>query len=140
MRAWLWLVSGVVPMALLSPCPAGPQGPSRLLLTQPLPRLDGAHLRVTLVEVTYPAGGSSAPHSHPCPVVGYVLAGHLRFAVDGGIDSTFVEGEGFYEASHGVHRISANASTTEPVRFLAWFVCESDTPLSTPLPEPGHHD
>ena len=28
---------------------------------------------MTTVEVTYPPGGFSTPHSHPCPVIGYVL-------------------------------------------------------------------
>ena len=35
-----------------------------------LPHLDGANLKVTVVEVVYGPGQSSRPHSHPCPVIG----------------------------------------------------------------------
>lgn len=51
--------------------------------SQALPRLDGGHVAVKIVEVSYLPGGCSAPHSHPCPVVGYVLKGAPRIQVSG---------------------------------------------------------
>lgn len=39
-------------------------------------------------------------------------------------------GGGFYEAPNGVHLISANASTTEPAKLLAYFIGDQDAPLS----------
>ena len=107
---------------------------SRAVFSQALPRLDGSRLQVTTVEVTYPPGGSSAPHSHPCPVIGYVLKGAVRMQVKGGAPATYTAGESFYEAPNGVHLVSENASSTEPVRFLAYFICDHDTPLSVPAP------
>ena len=73
----LWNASGAS-LAADSPHPArlGPR--SHIAFSHALPPLDGARLQVTTVEVTYPPGGSSAPHSHPCPVVGYVIAGAVR--------------------------------------------------------------
>src|SRR5215510_6236198 len=38
---------------------------SRIALAQVLPNLDAGRLQVKLVEVTYPPGGFSAPHTHP---------------------------------------------------------------------------
>src|ERR1700733_14323103 len=42
-----------------------------------------AHLKATLVEVNYGPGESSEPHTHPCPVIVYVLEGSLRTQVTG---------------------------------------------------------
>jgi quercetin dioxygenase-like cupin family protein len=112
------------------PAPPGGDAAVRSVLTQTLPAMDGAKLHVTVVEVSYAPGGSSKPHSHPCPVIGYVLDGSLRSGVRGGADSVYHAGETFYEEPNGVHAVSANASGTEPVRFLAYFICDRDAPLS----------
>src|SRR5271170_7409792 len=96
---------------------------TRIVFSQSLPQLDATHLKVTTVEVTYPPGGSSAPHSHPCPVIGYVLRGAVRMQVKGGPVSVYRPGDSFYEAPNGVHMVSANASRTEPAVFLAYFIC-----------------
>src|SRR5271154_5456031 len=114
---------------------------SRTVFSQALPRLDGSRLQVTTVEVTYPPGGSSAPHSHPCPVIGYVLHGAVRMQVKGGVESVYQAGESFYEAPNGVHLVSANASRKEPAVFLAYFICDHSAPLSSKVPgdpSPGH--
>ena len=104
----------------------------------PLPHMDGAALRLQGIEVRYAPGGASEPHSHPCPVIGYVLEGALRSQVEGQPEAIYKAGESFYEAAHGVHVVSASASATEPVRFLAIFVCDHDAPLSGP-PASGAH-
>jgi quercetin dioxygenase-like cupin family protein len=74
-----------------------------------LPPLNGEHVKVSVVEVTYAPGESSRPHTHPCPVIGYVVEGRVRIQVKGGSEKTFAAGETFYEAANGVHLISANA-------------------------------
>jgi quercetin dioxygenase-like cupin family protein len=50
-------------------------GHARIAFSHALPRLYGTHLKATIVEVTYGPGASSPPHSHPCPVIGYVIEG-----------------------------------------------------------------
>jgi quercetin dioxygenase-like cupin family protein len=107
----------------------------RIAFSHALPNLDSAHLKATLVEVTYLPGGSSPPHSHPCAVIGYVIQGSLRTQVKGEPEVIYTAGQSFYEAPNGVHTISANASNKVPVRFLAYFVCDHETPLSVPPPE-----
>lgn len=105
---------------------------TRVAMAQALSPMQGDHLKVTVVEVTYPPGGSSAPHSHPCPVVGYVIAGALRTQVKGESERMYRVGESFYEPANGVHQVSANASESEPAKFLAYFVCDHETALSVP--------
>ena len=110
-----------------------PSSQSKVVLSQPLPPMDGAHLETTLVHVTYPPGGANATHRHPCPVVGYVLEGALRMQVMGKAEVVYKAGDTFYESPTDVHVVSANASQDKPARFLAYFVCDHRTPLSVPV-------
>ena len=107
-------------------------GNSRVAFAHALPRLDGAHLKVSVVEVAYGPGESSPPHTHPCPVVGYVIAGAIRTQVKGEPEVVYRAGESFYEAPNGTHLVSANASDKESAKFLAYFVCDHDAPLGGP--------
>ena len=108
---------------------------ARLVFSRALPALNGDHLKLSMVEVRYGPGESSPQHSHPCPVVGYVVEGAYRTQVKGEPEKIYKAGESFYEAPNGVHLVSANASSTEPVKFIANFVCDHDTPLSVPAPD-----
>jgi quercetin dioxygenase-like cupin family protein len=113
----------------------GPGAPSdgaqvRTAITHDLAEMNGSWLKATVVEVTYGPGASSPPHSHPCPVIGYVVDGSLRTQVKGEPEAVYQAGESFYEAPNGVHQVSANASDRKPARLLAYFICDRDTPLS----------
>lgn len=110
---------------------------SRLTLSHALPPMDGAHLKASVIEVAYGPGGSSAPHSHPCPILGYVMEGTLRMQVKGEPEVLYKAGESFYEAPDGVHLVSANASGAEAARFVAFFTCDREAPLSSAVPQPG---
>jgi quercetin dioxygenase-like cupin family protein len=106
----------------------------RPVFTHALPVLDGGKLKAQIVEVTYKPGESSAQHSHPCAVIGYVLEGAVRMQVKGEPEAIYKAGQSFYEAPNGVHAVSGNASKTEPARFLAYFTCDHETPLTVPAP------
>jgi quercetin dioxygenase-like cupin family protein len=130
-RIWgnRWCIGLLCAAAFLS---GEPVQHARMAYVHALPKLDGGHLQASIVEVTYGPGGSSMPHSHPCPVIGYVLEGAVRMQVKGGEEKIYRAGQSFYEAPNGVHEVSANASSEKPARFLAYFVCDRDTPLSVP--------
>ncbi|MDQ2832913.1 MAG: cupin domain-containing protein [Acidobacteriota bacterium] len=106
---------------------------SRTAFSHPLPELNGNKLHVEGVEVTYGPGAVSPAHSHPCPVIGYVVSGSIRTKVQGQPEAVYKAGESFYEPPDGVHLISGNASATEPAKLLAFFVCDHVAPLSTPV-------
>ena len=118
--------------------PNGSSASSRIAISRALPSMDGAHLRATIVEVTYLPAGKSSPHSHPCPVFGYVFEGAVRMQVKGEDKAIYKAGDSFYEAPNGLHQISENASQTKPAKFLAWYICDHDTPLSVPAPNPSN--
>lgn len=107
---------------------------ARIVISEPLSKLDGERLKAVLVEVTYGPSEASLPHSHPCAVIGYVVEGALRTQVKGEPEMIYKAGESFYEAPNGVHLISANASSKEPTKLLAYLICDRDVPLSVDLP------
>jgi quercetin dioxygenase-like cupin family protein len=86
-------------------------------------------------EVTYGPGEWSPAHSHLCAVIGYVIEGAVRMQVKGEPEATYKAGQSLYEAPNGVHAISANASKTERARFLAYFTCDRESPLTVAAPE-----
>jgi len=111
---------------------------ARTVLSKPLPNLNGHHLKAVLVEVRYGPGEASSPHRHPCAVIGYVVEGSLRTQVKGEPEMIYKASESFYEAPNGVHLVSANASSTEPAKFVAYLICDQDAPLSVDVPENVH--
>lgn len=108
-----------------------------MLFSKELPSLHTSHLKVTLVEVNYGPGEASAPHSHPCAVIGYVVTGTLRTQVKGEPEMIYEAGGTFYEAPNGIHLVSANDSKTEPAKLLAYLICEQHAPLSVDAQRKG---
>ena len=104
----------------------------RVALSRSLPAMKGDGLKITVLEVTYAPGGASPAHSHPCPVVAYVVSGAIRSQVQGEPEAIYQAGESFFEPANGVHLISANASRTAPAKFVAYFLCDHETKLSVP--------
>jgi quercetin dioxygenase-like cupin family protein len=58
--------------------------------------------------------------------------------VKGEPEAIYRAGESFYEAPNGVHLVSANASSTEPAKLVAYLICDHDAPLSIDLTEDIH--
>lgn len=135
-----WIVTGIVLAHAHTSTVAAQDGTSHrperthVAFGGALPKLEGSRLKATLVEVTYQPGDSSTAHRHPCPVVGYVIEGSYRTRSGDEPEAVFTAGQTFYEAPGSVHRVSANASRDRPVRFLAYFVCDSEAPLTAPVP------
>ena len=109
---------------------------SRVAFSHALPALNGEKLAVNVVEVSYGPGEASPAHSHPCPVIAYVIDGEIRSQVKGQPEAVYKAGESFYEAPNGIHQVSANASRTKPAKLLAIFVCDHAAPLSAPAEAP----
>ena len=107
----------------------------RVVQTHELPQLDGGHLKATLAEVTFAPGEVSQQHSHPCPVLVYVVQGAIRAKINSGPETVYHAGESFYEAPFSLHAVSANASATESAKFVAFAVCDREGPLSIPASE-----
>lgn len=98
-----------------------------------LPNTKGKNM--VAVVVTYPPGAKSPPHHHAPSafIYAYVLSGAIRSQVDAAPARIYRTGEGFYEMPGSHHRMSENASDSEPASLLAIFVVNSgDKNLTTP--------
>jgi quercetin dioxygenase-like cupin family protein len=99
----------------------------------PKVNLDG--WQMTASEITYPPGESSGVHRHPGFVVGYVLEGQYRFAVNDQAPTVLSAGQMFFEsfdAPGEVHAVSGNASSTQPAKILAIVFTKKGDPVTLP--------
>ena len=108
-------------------------GPAKVtpLMTKDLAGVDGKEIIMSTVE--YVPGGHSVPHRHDANVLVYVLEGALTMQVDGHEPVTLKPGDTFYESPDDVHRVSANASKTEPAKFLVFMVKDKGKPPTRPV-------
>jgi quercetin dioxygenase-like cupin family protein len=104
----------------------------RPVFERAIPNIPGKSL--IAVEVIYPPGGKSAPHFHTKSafIYAHVLSGAIRSQVDGEPAKVYQVGEGFYENPGSHHRVSENASDTEPASLLAVFITDPTDTLTIP--------
>ena len=88
-----------------------------------------AGMEASLVEVSYPPGGRSAEHRHPGFIVGYVLEGQIRFAINQETPRVLRTGEMFYEPTGALHSTSENAQPGMPAKILAFMVTPAGRPV-----------
>ncbi|MDY6946369.1 MAG: cupin domain-containing protein [Pseudomonadota bacterium] len=101
------------------------------LLTEPLSGNAGKEVVVLTVE--YLPGGASAAHRHDADVFVYVLEGAVVMQVDGKEPVTVRKGQTFKESPTDIHRQSANASKTEPAKFVVFMIKDQGKPATRPL-------
>jgi quercetin dioxygenase-like cupin family protein len=92
----------------------------RDVITQEIPGEPPRDL--SLVEVTYPPGTSSPPHLHANGVMAFVVSGTVISKVGDGPEQIFHAGDAWWEPPGAIHRVSRNASSTEPETLLAIYV------------------
>ena len=119
-----------------APSSAALLAPSSKPLAQkatPAVNLDG--WQISASEVTYPPGEASGQHRHPGFVIGYVLEGQYKFAVNGDAPTVLAAGQMFFEsfdAPGQVHAVSGNASTTQTTKILAIVFHKKGDPVTIP--------
>ena len=103
---------------------------------KPIPNLPGK--RLVSQTVDYPPGASSTPHHHPGSafIYAYVVSGAIRSQVNDEPVRVYRPGETWFESPGAYHRVSANASNTEPARLLAVLIVDAaDKQLVIPDPQ-----
>jgi quercetin dioxygenase-like cupin family protein len=120
--------------SVLAEAPQSKDAKVTLVYQHELPNVPGKSIKGVLVE--YGPGGYSPGHMHPKSAFIYatVLEGAIRSQVNDGPVTTYKAGESFSELPGDRHRVSANASETEPAKLLAVFVLDTnETELTIPL-------
>ncbi|BFK01986.1 MULTISPECIES: cupin domain-containing protein [Parabacteroides] len=91
--------------------------------------------KVEIKRVVIPQSGKAEYHLHPCSVVGHVVSGTLLFQVEGEKAQLLTGGEVFYEPKNKPILHFDNASDSEFLVFIAYYLIEECEDLIVLLPE-----
>jgi quercetin dioxygenase-like cupin family protein len=97
-----------------------------------IPNIPGKSVVAQVVD--YAPGGASPSHEHAKSafIYAYVVSGAIESQVNDGPKRVYRAGESFLEEPGSLHRVSRNASKTEPAKLLAVFVVDTnDKALTT---------
>jgi len=120
--------------SVLADAPASKNPEVTVVYRHELPNVPGKSMVGVLV--AYGPGGYSPGHTHPKSAFIYatVLQGAIKSQVNNGPVTTYTAGQSFSENPGDIHRVSANASKTQPAKLLAVFVVDTNQKqLTTPL-------
>jgi quercetin dioxygenase-like cupin family protein len=98
---------------------------ARYALTGPLEGFDAV-----LVELNFGPGASTPAHQHPGFVLGYVVNGQLRSAINHEPGEIVPAGGTFFEPSGALHTTFGAASPDAPARVVAFLVVPNGSPLT----------
>jgi quercetin dioxygenase-like cupin family protein len=130
-----WLAPWIAGALALGPA-AAHAGPAPSNFEHAIPNLPGKSLIVH--EVTLAPGEAGKPHHHARSafIYVYLLSGAVRSQVEGEPAHDYHAGDSWYETPGAHHIVSRNLSATQPAKFLAVFVVDSnDKALTTVDPE-----
>jgi quercetin dioxygenase-like cupin family protein len=122
-RQFLMPPAPTPPPATSAPRPSGEL--ARFALTGKLEGFDAV-----LVEVNFRPGMSSREHRHPGPILGYVVDGQMRTAIDHQPDQIIPAGGTFFEPHGALHSSFGSANADAPVRAVAFLVVPTGSPLT----------
>ena len=86
-----------------------------------------------MITVVYPPGASDPIHRHNAHAFVYVLEGSIVMQVKNGKEITLTPGQTFYEGPNDIHTVGRNASSTEPAKFIVFFVKDKGAPILVPV-------
>ena len=134
-RTFLSLAAAsLLPLGLDAQTPAAaPAGrPPRELARHALSGAFEGH-DVVLVELNIqPGNGTGAHHKHPGAVLGYVVEGQMRFAINNEAEKVLPVGGTFFEPAGAVHTTTGSARTDGPTRVVVFMLVPKGSPLTTP--------
>jgi quercetin dioxygenase-like cupin family protein len=88
---------------------------------------------VDVRRIEFEPGQQTGRHSHPCPVVGYILEGSAEFQIEGKPVQHLPAGSAFYEPAETVIARFDNASDANPMAFVAMYLLDGKQELITML-------
>ena len=123
--------ASLLPFGLEAQTPA-PRPPTELARHALMGPFDG--FEVVLVELNIPPGrvAPGPGHRHPGPVLGYVVEGQMRFAINNDPEKVLPVGGTFFEPSGAVHTTNGSARTDGPTRAVVFMLVPKGSPLTAP--------
>jgi len=81
------------------------------------------------------SGQKTGRHLHPCSVVGYIVEGAAEFQIEGESARTLPAGSAFHEPAGAVISAFNNASNSNPMTFVAFYLLDGEQDLIQMLEE-----
>jgi quercetin dioxygenase-like cupin family protein len=82
--------------------------------------------RVEIKEINLAPNQATGLHRHPIPVVGYIVAGTIRFQIEGQPVQTLPRGSAFFEPANTRIAHFDNLSPRAPAKFIAFYLLGTD--------------
>ena len=71
----------------------------------------------------------SGRHLHPCAVLGYIVEGTATYQIEGEAKQILPAGSAFHEPAGAIIANFGNASASEPMTFVAFYLLNGDQEL-----------
>jgi quercetin dioxygenase-like cupin family protein len=84
---------------------------------------------VDVREIRLEPGQVAGRHLHPCAVVGYIVEGAALYQIEGEAPQTLPAGSAFYEPAEKVIASFGNASASESMTFVAFYLLDGEQEL-----------
>ena len=80
-------------------------------------------------EIQLQPGQHSGRHLHPCAVLGYIVKGKATYQIEGEAEQILPAGSAFYEPADAIIANFGNASDSEPMTFVAFYLLNGEQDL-----------
>jgi quercetin dioxygenase-like cupin family protein len=80
-------------------------------------------------EIRMKPGQHTGRHVHPCAVLGYIVEGTAVYQIEGQAAEMLPAGSAFYEPADTIIANFGNASDSEPMTFIAFYLLSGEQEL-----------
>jgi quercetin dioxygenase-like cupin family protein len=84
---------------------------------------------VDVREIHFEPGQETGRHLHPCTVVGYIVEGTAIYQIEGSPEKALPAGSAFHEPAGKVIASFRNASRSDPMTFVAFYLLDGEQEL-----------
>src|SRR5260370_27359270 len=90
---------------------------------------NGVFTSADVREIRLQPGQQSGRHLHPCAVLGYILNGTATYQIEGKAEQILPAASAFHQPSGTIIANFGNASDSEPMTFVAFYLLTADQEL-----------
>jgi quercetin dioxygenase-like cupin family protein len=90
---------------------------------------NGVFTSVDVREIRFLPGQRGGRHLHPCTVLGYIVEGTAVYQIEGEPEQVLPAGSAFHEPAGAIIAEFANASNSEPMTFVAFYLLNGEQDL-----------
>ncbi len=90
---------------------------------------NGVFTSADVREIRLQPGQQSGRHLHPCAVLGYIVKGTATYQIEGEAEQILPAGSAFHEPAGAVIANFGNASDSEPMTFVAFYLLNGEQEL-----------